>query len=352
MPAESTRKKSCAACRLAKTRCNLAAPKCSRCETRRIGCAYEIKRYASAISNPREYTQAAEGIFGTSDGTTANDDTGPSMASGTLPAAEVVVEHLDTFQHGMALQDPQRVALDALPGQDPENGLQNELDLHWDFGLHSWGAARSEIEDDQPGTTFENVNIITGCPTGIKDLGITYLPSRQSHIQYSYPILLDKDSQSQERRSPSPLSTPWHSLPSEGRALVQSSPRILASLPDPSAPGLLLPRKFAPSSTSFTAKYLMSVLSSYPKLMATNPVVPPYIHPHHPKSNGDDCIYDTDKTCLPEPLAICSSIVQMFLTKRRESNAFIWRTIRLEQQRLYKEVGILDLCGFKNNTEV
>jgi len=263
MLAESTRKKSCASCRLAKTRCNMAAPKCSRCEMRRIECAYEMKRYASSVSNSNEYNQAAES---TSHGTTVSNHRGPSMASSSSLAAEVLVEHLDAFQHDMASQDPRRVALDALPGQGLENGLQNELDLDWDFGLHSWDAGRSGIEDDQSATAFENLNTIIDRPTDMKDLGITNFPSRQSRIQFSYPMLLDKDSQSQPR-SPSPPSMPGHSLPSGGRALVQSSPRILAILPDPNIPGLFLPRNFATSSTSFTAKYLMAVLSSFPKLM-------------------------------------------------------------------------------------
>jgi len=345
MLAESTRKKSCASCRLAKTRCNMAAPKCSRCEMRRIECAYEMKRYASSVSNSNEYNQAAES---TSHGTTVSNHRGPSMASSSSLAAEVLVEHLDAFQHDMASQDPRRVALDALPGQGLENGLQNELDLDWDFGLHSWDAGRSGIEDDQSATAFENLNTIIDRPTDMKDLGITNFPSRQSRIQFSYPMLLDKDSQSQPR-SPSPPSMPGHSLPSGGRALVQSSPRILAILPDPNIPGLFLPRNFATSSTSFTAKYLMAVLSSFPKLMTNNSVLPRYIHPYQPKNKGNDFVCYNDKTCLPEPLAVCSSIVQMFLTKTGESNAFIWRTIRSEQQRLYKEVCILRLRDPKKN---
>lgn len=336
MLAESRRKKSCASCRLAKTRCNMAAPKCSRCEMRRIDCAYE-KRYASSVSNPKEYNQAAEG---TSHGTTANNHRGPSMTSGASLAAEVLVEPLDTFQPGMASQDPRPVALDALPRQGLEIGLQNELDLDWDFGLHSWGAGRSGIEDDQTMTASENLTTITDRQTGMKDLGIAYLPSR---VQFSYPMLLDKDSQGQPR-SPSPPPMPGHNLPPEGRALVQSSPRILASLPDPNMPELYLPRKFATSSTSLTAKYLMAVVSSYPKLMTENSVLPGYIHPYQLKNKGNDCVCNNDNNCVPEPLAVCSSIVQMFLTKTSESNAFVWRTVRSEQQRLYKEVCILRLC--------
>ncbi len=118
-------------------------------------------------------------------------------------------------------------------------------------------------------------------------------------------------------------------------------------LSTPGIPGLFLPRKFSAGSSLLTAKYLMAVLHSYPEFMMDNSSFPPYIHSYTPKSNGDDSNCNEDGERAQESLAICSSIVQMTLNKTRENHAFIWRTIRLEQQRLYEEVCSLDFHGLR-----
>ena len=343
MPAEPTRKKSCASCRLAKARCNLATPKCSRCELRRAECAYERNIYVQAGSGSNGSNQATGRSFCTGTRITVNDSTAPSVRAISLLPTEALIERSDTFSQGTVLHDPQRIALDAPPGRCVETSIENGLDLDWNLELHSWAADPSMVEDDQSATVFEDLDSVLDCSTGVKDPRMTYLPSRQPHVPNLHPSSSDVDSQHQGQGSPFPPSMPLHRLPSESQALIQNSPRLLMSIPAPSLPGLFLPRKFATSSSSFTAKYLMAVLCSYPKFMTNGSILPPYIHPVISNYEGDNCMCCEPRTHLPESLAICSSIVQMFLTKTSESHAFIWGTIHLEQQRLYKEVCTVDL---------
>ena len=343
MPTESTRKKACASCRLAKTRCNLAFPRCSRCEMRRLECIYERKIHGGPISSSKDSDQNTE----------LNIDSGtePSLRPSFFQAAGALVEHADTPQ-STAPQNPRRIAPDTPLGQGLDAGLESVLDLDWEFDIDSWIPARSVNLNDQTTTILEDLNPISQYPTSAKDIGISYFPLRQPQITDSNPMTTDTDSQYQEREILSPPPMPWSRLPPEGRALVQNSPRLFTSFSVQHTTGIFLPRTFATPASSLTAKYLKAMLSSYPKLMIQNSVLPPYIHSYTLNNLSDDCLCRKDKTSLPESLAICSSIVQMSVTKMRESHAFVWKTIRLEQERLYRKVCTLDRQSLKEKAEV
>ena len=337
MPTESTRKKSCASCRLAKTRCNLAVPNCARCEIRKLECTYERKIHAGPAFRSKDLDQTIE--INTDSGTgivsncTAKSPLGPSFAR----PARAVIEHADNLQN-TAPQILERIAPDTRLGQSIDASLDNELSFDWDLDIGPWLPARSMDLDEHTPTILEDWNPISQNQTGAKDIVTSHSPSRQPQIADANPLTIDMDPQSQEheRLSPSPIQR-YHLSP-EGRALVQNSNRLLMSLSVQMTAGIFLPRKFTTSAASLTATYLKAVLSSYPKLMMQNSALPPYVHPYFPKSVSNSCLCYKDKTSLPESLAICSSIVQMSLTKTHESHAFLWRTIRLEQERLYSKV--------------
>ena len=347
MPTESARKKSCSSCRLAKTRCNLAIPKCSRCELRRLPCAYERNIFANASSGSDNPDLSAGPNLGNSARNTINSATRSSGSSSCLLATEELIEHADNFQ-ATALQNPQPIALDVPLGQSLDNGLQRGLDLDWDFDVHSWPSARSLNGDGQLTTISEQSNVFPNRPTDTKGPEIGYFPSRQPHIPNPNPVAIDISHEFQGRgRSLSSPLTPWQALLSEGQDLVRNPPHLVTRLSSPGIPRLFLPRKFSTGSSLLTTKYLVAVLHSYPRFMMNNSIFPPYIHSYTPKSNGGDSNCNEDRKRTPESLAICSSIIQMALNKTRESHAFIWRTIRLEQQRLYEEVCGLDLHSLR-----
>ena len=300
---------------------------------RRIECAYERTLYINAGSSPNNHIR-------------------PSITPSSSLTADLVVEHEDNNQQGVASPDSQHLKLDAPSRTDLGNDLNTDINLGWDFGLHSWAAAQHITENDQLAVTFDDLNSRPDVSMVI-DPEMTPFRSEISNNRFFDIEIFDGDSQRQGCRSPSLPSIPWYYLPSASCALVQNPPCPLKSTPAQCTSRLFLPRNFVPRSSSYTAKYLMAVLGSYPKLMASESVSPPYVHPFSPErdNDGDGRICRKDKACLPEPLAICSSIVQMYLTKTRESHAFIWKTILLEQQRIYSEVCIPAHRGIKNTAK-
>ncbi|RSL49951.1 hypothetical protein CEP54_012181 [Fusarium duplospermum] len=69
------------------------------------------------------------------------------------------------------------------------------------------------------------------------------------------------------------------------------------------------------------AKLVLQTLYAFPQMMLRRKTFPPFIHPqwHEP--------------CLPEILANCMSIAQLFAARTPETRAFLWRTINAEEQR-------------------
>ena len=318
---------------------------------RRLECTYERKINVEAVTSSKTSDQIIEVDIDGGSGTVWSSSTEPSLRRGYLRAAEAPIEHANTL-HGTAPQAPRRIALENPLDQTLGAGLENGLDLDWGFDIDSWIPARSINLEDQTTTTLEDFSSISQYSTNAKDIGTSHFPERQFQIPDSNLMTVDLDSQRQEHENPSPPSMPWYRLPPTGLALVQNPPRLPTSLSVQHTAGIFLPRSFATKASSLTAKYLKAVLSSYPKLMIQNPALPPYVHPYFSNNVGDDFLCSKDKTYLPESLAICSSIVQMSLTKTRESHTFVWRTIRLEQERLFRKVCTLDRYGLGENAEI
>lgn len=79
------------------------------------------------------------------------------------------------------------------------------------------------------------------------------------------------------------------------------------------------------AEAQYSAKYIIRNLRSYPQMMRRKATFPPFIHSHW-------------YGALPAPLANCMGIAQMFTARTFETSPFVWRTIRMEQQRLASEV--------------
>jgi hypothetical protein len=96
--------------------------------------------------------------------------------------------------------------------------------------------------------------------------------------------------------------------------------------------GTITIRKMPNPVAQNNANYIIRTLRTFPQRMLRRATFPPFIHQPWPKdSNG----FNID---APEPMANCMSIAQIFASRTPENNAFVWRTIRAEQQRLVDEV--------------
>jgi hypothetical protein len=91
-------------------------------------------------------------------------------------------------------------------------------------------------------------------------------------------------------------------------------------------------RKMPNQVAQNNANYIIRALRTFPQRMLRRVTFPPFIHRPWPTDlNG--FIIDA-----PEPMANCMSIAQIFASQTLENTAFVWRTIRAEQQRLVDKV--------------
>jgi hypothetical protein len=74
------------------------------------------------------------------------------------------------------------------------------------------------------------------------------------------------------------------------------------------------------------ASLIVHALSAFPQMMLRRHTFPPFIHPywHQPS--------------LPEKLASCMSIAQLFGARTPETRPFLWRAIEAEERRFRNEV--------------
>lgn len=94
----------------------------------------------------------------------------------------------------------------------------------------------------------------------------------------------------------------------------------------------LTPRALGKAGAKFGALFLKRILSSYPRMMVRKETLPPFIHPVWFLEGNE-----TERS-FPESLVNCMTIAQMFIDRRKETNKFLWRTIRMEQERFWHEV--------------
>lgn len=90
------------------------------------------------------------------------------------------------------------------------------------------------------------------------------------------------------------------------------------------------------TTSKFAASLLSQAISAFPQMMLRRQTFPPFIHAHwHLPS-------------LPETLANCMSIAQLFATRTAETRPFLWRTIGIEVKRLQDEVEFATLLNLQN----
>ena len=68
-------------------------------------------------------------------------------------------------------------------------------------------------------------------------------------------------------------------------------------------------------ASKYAASLISNILSAFPTMMLRRQTFPPFIHPHWHSSS------------LPEKLAVCMNIAQLFAARTPETRPFLWRTI-------------------------
>ncbi|KAH8683386.1 hypothetical protein BGZ60DRAFT_368473 [Tricladium varicosporioides] len=79
------------------------------------------------------------------------------------------------------------------------------------------------------------------------------------------------------------------------------------------------------------ATIIIDMIYAYPRMMTRRETLPPFMHPYSPVTDNND-----DQNKLPEHLANCMGIAQLFAARSDDTCSFVWATIRAE------------IRGFKN----
>jgi hypothetical protein len=145
-----------------------------------------------------------------------------------------------------------------------------------------------------------------------------------------------------------PLSPSWFQdldfpsdfeLPSDTGSFVANS---LLITPDSSCNETLQPqfcqRTRSIQQGSLTAKMIFSKLADYTRMMGEGKTLPPFIHPPCCLGQSDGCTPDSPHRCLPEILAVCANLTQMFNARVLGSGGYVWQQICTHLRQLRAEV--------------
>lgn len=298
------RRKSCQQCRAAKARCSLALP-CSRCVDRKLSCHYPMLRIRDRnnlqmnilpntsfrLSHPRDSTSGS--LYRHSENT--SDIT--SQKNFLQPAE--LIDWSDA-------------------GQD--SGLLDPLDI----SFLNMDATSSNRETGVPISRQSDTSFQVETSDNLSRFVSALNSTDTSNNNIQEPFFRANDA----------VSTPYCSLVTR-----EQNPRY--SFP-----------KFSTSATtltkSLTYKVLRGQIRHYPKMMIHGENLPHFIHPRCVLRDQSrcDCISDSGAhSCLPESLAICTSLLHMYFTQSESSSTYVRGKIYEEHCRLHREVTSLYLLS-------
>lgn len=306
-----SRKRSCVPCRAAKARCSLTTP-CTRCRPRNAACRYEQGTAALLPRNVRSYSSRTTRPIAP-----ASQD--PSPPSTGEPAAPSDVQWFEPAS-------PSHASASGLLGE-PDPPRPNWWDLDPSFAPLSDGVTGGNrlvalVHDEETsGTQSSTLDSILDDVTPRGDISLPWLvPGAEgtiiSHDQHylTTPIGLSSQLQKQTSDAGTTPATYQHKL--------------------------LWPRQRSTPEEFFSNTVLLGQIMSYPQMISKGNLLPPFIFPRCMMGGpvAFDCEMHGAHQCLPEILAICSNMVQLFEKRTPASSSFIWKTMYAENERLRHEV--------------
>lgn len=97
-------------------------------------------------------------------------------------------------------------------------------------------------------------------------------------------------------------------------------------------------------------RFILSVIRTYPRMMATPDSLPPYVHRVGCGLHLDDQdpgLHSAEAEAFAplKPLAACYGIAQVFATRGPNTSEFLWRTVENEHRLIRDEVGAFSARG-------
>jgi hypothetical protein len=309
-----SRRKSCEQCRRAKTRCSLDAPTCLRCQKRHLPCKYAQRTQPSTHSPIVQSSMFHSWLAST------NPEPMP------LSTEDNAFAELD--QNGALEMNDSRIA-GYLEFQIPSDPIIDDFlrpePMEWSEhrrapGLDRWspGDQRTSVQEAERIPVGESVCWLGNqCPTSAWD------ENTFSHGQIVPITTKEGDASS------------YASAMKYSSKLVLASWQVLKQIPD-DLPSLLKRKQHTKPASLTIGNFLWATIESYAVEISSRKVLPPFIHRSCCKKDREEG--DLDFSNLPEPLANCFSISQMYRQKTPGCKHLVYRTLILEVQRLHDEV--------------
>ncbi|KAF2494316.1 hypothetical protein BU16DRAFT_489440 [Lophium mytilinum] len=284
-------RKSCAACRKAKAKCDSELPNCSRCDDRGLTCVYELTRKSATSAQQPEPS---------SDSTLLVDIAEPGNQTDIRWNAHADNGNDDQISLDM---DTPSLWLAPVPDLTPQNDLalwESEAGFVEDLEVSDMGANISSNGYPFNGSPI-NWFISSPSPSLGLTLDATFSTPADCMFHTPYLVLRPMD---YDLSPTSPRSPFIHAYLSTGSQIGRT--------------------------------FLLQNFKSYATALATKNL-PPFIHGTSlPPPNS--CQTPTCATPPPLPtLEICKSIVSLYTTKTPATSSFIWRTITMEKNRFINE---------------
>jgi hypothetical protein len=300
---ENSRKKSCAQCRAAKTRCNLTIPRCLRCEKRRLPCKYE-HHIRNETSQP--VTPYHTWLVGT-----RSEEPQPPIT-------------------GLASTINPRIAF--IDGNERNSEVP-------EFDISSSVAAGPMFQPNAEWDSLEEISIAPMRP-GIFSNNVEVLGDERFWTQ-RLPGSLEADGDVIVQRASPPISLTadehFNNISRQAIAVMENASFDAAhwyalNVELKISPTFMCRRREQNMSELLTANLSWTTIRNY-AIQFGQKILPPFIHRSHLEhsSNANELI-------LPETLENCSSLISMYLKKTKNGHGFVNKAMIIEIQRLYREV--------------
>lgn len=287
-------RKSCAACRKAKAKCDSGLPNCSRCDDRGLNCFYELTRKSATSAQQPTFAPPDEP---SRDGTLFVDI--PELGSQKIISWNAHADNGNDAQISLDMDAPSHwlaPMADLTPQNDlallePDAGFVEVSDMDINISPNGYSINGSPINWCIPG------------PTPSLTLDATFSTPADCMFHTPYLVL-----------------------------------RPMERYPPPTSPKSPFIHAYLPAGSQIGRTFILQNLKSYATALATKNV-PPFIHGTSLPS--PDPSSDQTPTCTTPPplptLEICKSIVSLYTTKTPATSSFVWRTITMEKDRFMNE---------------
>lgn len=301
---ESTRPRACHYCRKKKTKCDFERP-CSRCSREGIECAYGTYHgaFVSRVTTPNA------GIWRPG---SSVDNLG--IVTGVSPRI---------FDNGSITP--------SFMSRECDSGFILPFDSQRPDGVDSPSDTRPAFCDEI---------FVRGPLPRDGEIPSLPLPSSPS-LDGINAFLLAED-------VPSHTLTP--STPLVARNPGDTSTDVLSLIPVPDrsigAPSMACSRRISKGCRH----YILSVIRTYPRMMATPDNLPPYVHRvgcglHLDDQDAGLNSAEAEAFAPLKPLAACYGIAQVFASRGPNTSDFLWRTVDNEHRLIRDKVSVLVVRG-------